>query len=197
LEQFRFSEDLDFGSLDKSIELAEVKAVLEEPDFLSIKKDFVSTATIKIEKLQYTGPLGQPNSLKLEIDYLQDVVLPPQEMEYRNVWGVETKVRVMDIKEICAEKIRTISDRARYRDFYDLFLILEKFDFDMEEILDLIQQKEIRNPISKERIQANWQVVSENKEKEVSTIYYSREITDKEIELMFEKLPFTVIEKPV
>jgi hypothetical protein len=67
----------------------------------------------------------------------------------------------------------------------------------MEEILDLIQQKEIRNPISKERIQANWQVVSENKEKEVSTIYYSREITDKEIELMFEKLPFTVIEKPV
>lgn len=195
LGQYRFSEDLDFGSLNKSIRVEEVKAVLELPDFLFVKKEFTSTATIKIEKLQYIGPLGQPNSLKLEIDYLQDVVLPPKELEYHNVWGVKTKVRIMDIKEICAEKIRTISDRARYRDFYDLFLILEKFDFDMDEILNLIKQKEIRNPISKERIQANWRVVSENKEQEISTIYYSREIADKKIKAMFEQLPFEIIDK--
>src|SRR4030043_1159452 len=118
LDQFRFSEDLDFGSKDKAVSMDEVKKVLEGFDFLSIKKEFSSNATLKLEKVQYTGPLGLPNSLKLEIDYLQDVVLPAHDLKYRNVWGIETKVRVMDIKEICAEKIRAANDRIRYRDFY-------------------------------------------------------------------------------
>jgi hypothetical protein len=49
---------------------------------LEVKKDYVSWATIKIEKLQYSGPLGQPNSLKVEIDFLQNVILPPIEIDY-------------------------------------------------------------------------------------------------------------------
>lgn len=36
------------------------------------------------------------------------------------------KVRVMDIREITAEKIRAMSDRIRYRDFYDFAMILKK-----------------------------------------------------------------------
>lgn len=195
LEQFRFSEDLDFGSLDKSIKLEDVKMVLEAQEFLLIKKEYVSTATIKLEKVQYAGPLGQPNSLKLEIDYLQDVVLPPKDVEYNNVWGIQTKVRVMDIREICAEKIRTISDRARYRDFYDLFLILNNHNLDITEILSLVRQKEIRKPISKESIFANWEIVTNNKKQEASMIYYSQEVKDGDIKEMFGKLPFTVIEK--
>src|SRR5258708_21885989 len=71
LPQLRFSEDLDFTSLDRNITPEEVKNVLEAADFLSIKKEFVSRATIKIEKLQYEGLLGQPNSLKVEIDFIQ------------------------------------------------------------------------------------------------------------------------------
>ena len=45
----------------------------------------------------------------------------------------------MDIKEIAAEKIRAMSDRARYRDFYDLFLILEKYWLNLNEIVGLIE----------------------------------------------------------
>ena len=48
-------------------------------------------------------------------------------MQYNNVWGLDFEVLVMDIREICAEKIRAMSDRARYRDFYDLFLMAEKY----------------------------------------------------------------------
>lgn len=30
---------------------------------------------------------------------------------------------VMDIREMCAEKIRAANERARYRDFYDLYML--------------------------------------------------------------------------
>ena len=81
----------------------------------------------------------------MEIDYLQNALLhallPAQELKYNNVWGVDFSVKVMDIKEITAEKIRAMSDRARYRDFYDLFLILEKYQLNLDKIVGYIKQK--------------------------------------------------------
>ena len=125
LEQYRFSEDLDFSSGRKSVSLEEVQDVLTNLDFLEIKKSYQSNMTIKIERLLYTGPLNYPNSIKVEIDFHQNVLLPVKTLPYRNVWGIEFPVRVIDIREICAEKIRAMSDRARFRDFYDMFLILK------------------------------------------------------------------------
>ncbi|NLZ97161.1 MAG: nucleotidyl transferase AbiEii/AbiGii toxin family protein, partial [Candidatus Magasanikbacteria bacterium] len=111
LPQLRFSEDLDFSSNLKKIELNQLRDILNNYNFLEVKKEYTSSSTIKIEKLQYSGPLGQPNSLKIEVDYLQNVVLPPVEKNYHNFYGINTKVRVMDIREIMAEKIRAMSDR--------------------------------------------------------------------------------------
>ncbi len=194
LDQFRFSEDLDFGSLDKNIKLEEIKSVLEENEFLSIKKEYFSNATIKLEKVQYAGPLGLPNSLKLEIDYFQDIILPAKDLEYRNNWGVQTKTRVMDIREICAEKIRAANDRVRYRDFYDLVLILEKFKLDLKEIIKLVKKKEIRKPISKKVILENWRIVKEEREKEENAVYYSKPIDDKKTDEILKNLPFNIIQ---
>ena len=195
LEQFRFSEDLDFSSKRKSISLEEARQMFVGQDYLSVKKDYFSPSTIKIEKLQYAGPLGQPNFLKVEIDYLQNVLLPAQELKYNNVWGVDFFVKVMDIKEIAAEKIRAMSDRARYRDFYDLFLILEKYQLNLSEIVGYIKQKEIRQPIAKITIKNNWSIIGTQKEAEMSQIHYTRFIDDKEIEEMIDILPFDAIDK--
>ena len=195
LEQYRFSEDLDFSPNGKPIALEEVRNIFNGISYLSIKKDYLSGATVKIEKLQYAGPLVQPNSLKVEIDFLQNVLLPPKTVKYNNVWGEEFAVRVMDIKEICAEKIRAASDRARYRDFYDLFLILEKYRLDMAEIVRYIRQKEIRKPITKANIKNNWTIVGAQKEIEMSRIYYSRKIEDSAVKAMIERLPFEEIKK--
>lgn len=188
IPQARFSEDLDFTSLDKRITLAEVKAVLESQDFLEVKKEYVSESTIKIERLKYSGPLGQPNSLKVEIDFLQNVVLPAKDIIYKNAWGVKTKVRVMDVKEICAEKIRAASDRARYRDFYDLTVLIGKFKFDIAEIKRLISQKEIRKPITRSSIIKNWGIAKEEKKRELDAIYYSKPVSDAAIEKMIAGL---------
>lgn len=193
LDQYRFSEDLDFSSNQKPLTLEEIKNIFIGADYLSIKKEYLSGATVKVEKLQYTGPLVQPNSLKVEIDFLQNVLLPPVIMPYINVWGVDCKVRVMDIKEIAAEKIRAMNDRARYRDFYDLYLILEKYQLNLIEIIGYIKQKEIRKPITKTNINNNWVVIGTQKEAEMMQIYYSRTVDDEQMKAMIERLPFTEI----
>lgn len=195
LEQYRFSEDLDFSANKKPITLDEMRDIFTGIDYLNIKKDYLSGATVKIEKLQYTGPLIQPNSLKVEVDFLQNVLLPPKIMKYNNVWGIDFEVKIMDIKEICAEKIRATSDRARYRDFYDLFLILEKYQLDLDEIIGYIKQKEIRKSITKNNIKNNWMIVGSQKEIELSQIYYSRKIDDEAIAGVIENLPFVEILK--
>jgi predicted nucleotidyltransferase component of viral defense system len=192
LAQTRFSEDLDFTSLDKSITLKEVKGVFEPYDFLEVKDEYMSKATIKIDRLKYTGPLGLPNSLKVEIDYMQNVVLPAKTVVYKNAWKIKTKIKAMDIREICAEKIRAASGRARYRDFYDLVLLFEDYKFDIKEIAGLIKQKEIRKPITQISMLNNWKIAKKEKEEELSRIYYARDISDVDIEKLIKKLKINV-----
>lgn len=188
IPQSRFSEDLDFTSLDKSITLEEVKDVLESQDFLEVKKEYISKATIKIERLKYTGPLGLANSLKVEIDFIQNVVMSARKLTYKNAWGIDTKVSIMDIKEICAEKIRTTNDRRRYRDFYDLYLLFKYFKFDLKEIIELMKQKEIIKTITQGNIFNNWEIVLKESETELGRIYYSENVTNNMIEDMISKL---------
>lgn len=195
LKQYRFSEDLDFSSNQARISIEDVKKIFEDIPFLTIKKDYLSEATLKIEKLQYTGPLLQPNSLKVEIDTLQNVLLPPISMKYNNVWGLDFEVTAMDVREICAEKIRAMSDRARYRDYYDLFLLTEEHKLDMNEVVSFIGKKEIRKPITKTNILQNWMVVGTQKNEEMDQIYYSRKVDDAQVENMIEDLPFSEISR--
>jgi len=60
---------LILAALIPQITLEEVTAALSA-DFLEIKDEHVSKATLKINRLKYNGPLGLPNSLKIEIDFL-------------------------------------------------------------------------------------------------------------------------------
>jgi predicted nucleotidyltransferase component of viral defense system len=195
LPQMRFSEDLDFSSNQAAIDPKEVTSILTAFDFLNIKKEYLSVATYKVEKLAYVGPLSQPGSMKVEIDYFQNVVLPPKEMEYHNQYGVNARVMVMDIREIVAEKIRAMNDRVRYRDFYDFSMINEKLPINLEEVVDLIPKKEIRKPISSENIKGNWQLAKKDKENELQSIYFSEELNNNEIDSYLAKLDFPEIRK--
>ena len=196
LNQYRFSEDLDFSSNQTTLTLEEVRQIFKGIDYLKIKKDYMSDATIKIEKLQYTGPLSQSNSLKVEIDFLQNVVLPPQKIKYENVWGLDFQVNVMDIREVCAEKIRAMNDRIRYRDFYDFSMINKIFSINLKEVIDLVKQKEIRKSISLKNIKNNWQLAKDDKQNESRSIYFSEMLDDNEIDKYFSILDFTEIKKP-
>ena len=121
---------------------------------------------------------------------MQNVLIAPTKMKYQNVWGLDFSVPVMNIKEICAEKIRAMSDRARYRDFYDMYLILDKYQVNLDEILEMVGTKEVRQTISKASILRNWQIILSQKKKEMTQIYYSREVGDSLIEEMINGIPY-------
>jgi len=195
LPQLRFSEDLDFSTNFSKIKLNELEEVFKSYNFLKIKKEFNSEKTIKIEKLQYFGLLKQSNSLKIEIDFSQNVILKPLELNYQNNYGVKTRVRVMDIREIAAEKIRAMNDRARYRDFYDFVMIYKKIGINFNEVISLVKLKEVRKIISTKNILNNWNIAKFDKNLDIQIIYYTEDLKDIEVESILKKIKFSDIKK--
>ncbi|MBX2997172.1 MAG: nucleotidyl transferase AbiEii/AbiGii toxin family protein [Caldilineaceae bacterium] len=193
LPQSRFSEDLDFTSLDKSLTAEDLTAIFAGYPFFEVKKLYTSPATIKIERLRYSGVLDLPNSLKFEVDRLQSVVLPAQQLPYANVWGIDVTVNVMDIREICAEKIRAMSERARYRDFYDFYLMTQTHQIDLSEAVQLLQQKEMRKALSKASILRNWQMASAQRREEIDLVSYQHDLSEG-VEELLDSLPFETLE---
>lgn len=193
LPQNRFSEDLDFTAVMPGLTSNAVKEALTAEGLFEVRKEFESPATIKFERLWYLGILDQAGAIKVEIDRMQNVVLPAQPLPYRNVWNLDVTVPVMDIREICAEKIRAASQRARYRDFYDLYLILTSFTLDIDEIYGLMQRKEVRAEISPALIQANWQLAIGGKARDLRSIYCATEVENDAIEALLGQLSFPPI----
>ena len=194
LPQKRFSEDLDFTSLDPNISIEEIVSVLESDGTFRVNKSFHSDFTIKIERLQYNGLLGQPGNIKFEVDRHQNVVLPGIKTEYKNVWRIDAVPLVMDPREICAEKIRAVSQRARFRDFYDLYFLFNRLQVDLNEALEILRKKEKRTPITADNIVKNWSVAKEQMESDLGSIYCSEEVSNTDIEMMIRDMEFEDIE---
>ena len=193
LPQHRFSEDLDFTAQDPDLTLESVVSALESTGQFTVRKRYESRATIKIERLWYVGILAQPGAIKVEVDRVQNVVLPPVIRPYANVWGIEVMVQTMDLREIAAEKIRATATRVRYRDFYDLYLILENSDIDIDGLVSLVRQKEVRTTIGPEQMQRNWQEAQEQADDDLRSIHCSRQIRHDDISVMVERLQFEPI----
>ena len=79
-----------------------------------------------------------------------------------------------------------------YRDFYDLYLILDAHEINLEEVIGLVKQKEMRQPITKTNIEQNWKIVLTQKEAEMEQIYYSRKVENNAIEEMIHSLLLAV-----
>lgn len=193
LEQQRFSEDLDFTSLDPKITAEEIQSVLESGGLFKAQKVFTSDFTIKIERLQYQGLLGQPGNIKVEVDFQQNVVLPAKSVAYENVWGVNASPKAMDKREICAEKLRAASQRARYRDFYDLYFMLDELKINQAEVIKLLRKKEIRTPITKANMVKNWAIAQEQQSKDMGSIYCRKTVDNRSIEKMINTIEFEEI----
>lgn len=185
LPQLRFSEDIDFSCrVPGRVTLAQVKSAPEKGGLLEVRKEYVSPATIKIERLRYAGILGQPGAIKVEIDHLQNVLLEPRMIPCRNVWGLSLALPVMDIREIAAEKLRAACQRARYRDFYDLYLIVAEYSLSVEELVTLLRQKGVRQPITVEALRQNRQRAAREFSEAAGLVAYGRAVLSDEIAQM-------------
>lgn len=99
----------------------------------------------------------------------------------------------MDKKEICAEKLRAASQRARYRDFYDLYFMLDELKINQAEVIKLLRKKEIRAPITKANMVKNWAIAKEQQAEDLRSIYCSKTVDNKSIEKMITNLDFEKI----
>lgn len=142
----RFSEDLDFNVVDKSLD---VKESLEK--IKSFLKDYNILIDYKIEEktqettIYFYGPLYKNTNntrckstidFSKRTDYLSNGTVSRINHIYYEfpIFYINT----LDIKEILAEKVRAIMTRQKARDVYDLyFLILKKTEID----IDIINKK--------------------------------------------------------
>lgn len=180
LDQLRFSEDLDFTALD-TISIADLEEVIKPFDFLEIVKYYPSKFALKVERLKFLGLLDQANSIKLDISFDQNLVLPATKTDYRNIFMVPVTVHAMAVEEICAEKLRAINERARYRDFFDLTMVLKNNNFKPEKILEILNKKELRKPLSSESILSNLEIAEEARISGAENLYYRENIDIQEV----------------
>ena len=131
---------------------------------------------------------AQPDTIEVDINTNQKVLLEPKTIEYRNYYGVKLLCPVMDNKEIFAEKIRTLNDRARPRDPYDLVMIKKVFGFKIKDGLTLLAKKELHQPLDKEKISENSKISLDRFENEMRELYYREPVTKKEIQKFLEEL---------
>jgi predicted nucleotidyltransferase component of viral defense system len=168
----------------------ELVSVLETDGTFRVNKKYQSRFTLKIERLQFQGLLGQPGNIKVEVDRHQNVILQGLKQDYRNNWRVDAHPLVMNPREICAEKIRATAQRARYRDFYDLYFLVNNLKIDPKSSLKLLREKEIRTPVTSTNITTNWAIAQEQMGGDIGSIYIVEEVKQSEIEKLINRLQF-------
>jgi len=158
---YRFSEDLDFTLATESTfdeirrELDPVFAEARRATgvaFRFAREDRRTHGNSHTFYLGYEGPLPGPaggRELKLDITIRERLVFP---LEHRPVLrGYEeyadlpddAKVQVYSLREIAAEKVVTLTDRARNepRDLYDVWYLVEEGRVDLAEVKDAVEAK--------------------------------------------------------
>jgi predicted nucleotidyltransferase component of viral defense system len=158
---YRFSEDLDFtlsGELPFETIQKELEAAFAEAYKASgvmvryARADRHSHANSHTFYLAYEGPLGSlpgGKEVKTDITIREEVVFPVEERpvlrgyeEYEDIPEHAT-IKVYSLKEIAAEKVIAVTDRARNepRDLYDLWYLCEQAHVDLGDLAGVIDRK--------------------------------------------------------
>lgn len=158
---YRFSEDLDF-TLAEEMAFETIREQLEAAFAQAYRASGVELRYARADRhphansltfyLAYEGPLGGIRSgreVKTDITIREEVAFPVEERpvlrgykEYEDL-PENAMIRVYSLKEIAAEKVIAVSDRARNepRDLYDLWYLCEHAHIDLAELIDVIARK--------------------------------------------------------
>lgn len=179
LEQLRFSKDLDFTAKRK-IAVDDIAELFSDTGVLFIKDAEERKFSMDV-LIQYTGVLAQADSIDINININQKVLLEPKILEYKNGYGIKASCLTMDKQEIFAEKIRTLNERSRPRDLYDLAVLREKFGLKVKDGLDLLLKKESHNKLDHERLAENVKISLDRFDDEMEELYYKTVVTKDEV----------------
>ncbi|MBS3121288.1 nucleotidyl transferase AbiEii/AbiGii toxin family protein [Candidatus Woesearchaeota archaeon] len=131
---WRYSEDLDFTAT-KLLNEIEVKELISSVNYYLYEKIKMSITYKSLYlnpeyaqlKIQFLGPLNRENTIKLDISFSEFLVLPPENKLIHSEYSDKEKhfLYVYSLEESLAEKIRSILQRGKTRDYYDVWRILK------------------------------------------------------------------------
>ena len=129
---YRYSEDLDFTLKTQLTEKEIREAWGSAFEYLKKQhnadfriKDFYSRKWFSDVKVQFTGLKGVKNTVALDILSDETVVgIIKEEDVFNPYYEKKFSVPVYSIEEILAEKLRSLLQRTRVRDYYDVWYLL-------------------------------------------------------------------------
>ncbi len=186
LSQTRFSKDLDFTST-KKLNIADIEHALSGLNILALKDPEEKKFSLSFS-VQYQGALAQSDTISIDINMNQKVLLEPKILDYRNYYGIHFSCPVMHENEILAEKIRTMNDRARPRDLYDVVMLRKKLGLVFSKALTLLAKKEMFKPLSKDNIVENLKISLDRFKQEMEALYYRESVTQQEAQQCADEL---------
>lgn len=148
-EIWRFSEDLDFTATDKLDDIeTELRDALENIEAKSgiqfevtnLHRAGNPTEYIQAD-IQYDAVLGQRNTTQLDITVDEELFFPVETHQHSFEDIPQFPLQVYSVEEIFVEKLRSLFQRARARDYYDLYRLINQNEFDKESIRDALQVK--------------------------------------------------------
>jgi predicted nucleotidyltransferase component of viral defense system len=160
--QWRYSEDLDFTSrtpMDNPSILAMFeRAIPVTTDLFGLTLRIIEYSQYPQQsgplvsaqlKIGYDGPLrkssGQKNNVRIDIAFDENISGIPQFRKVFNAYtdDVEAEVPVYSLEEIVAEKLRSILQRGKSRDYFDVWVLLRdhRSDFSQEQTHDILRAK--------------------------------------------------------
>ncbi len=146
---WRLSEDLDF-TLVKEIRPEEIESMLKNClNMLNEKTgmnfniaSFHSNPDHVIVSIQFTGSLGK-NVIRMDISLKELLVTELLRKEITDSYPDSTgfTILVYSLDEILLEKLRSIIQRGKSRDYFDAWMLLNRNKFDKDRIRDLFMEK--------------------------------------------------------
>jgi len=160
--EWRFSEDLDFTSKVK-LKPKDVKSIfqdavdevgrlfglsmriLEYSQYPRKGDDLISAQL----KLGYDGPLrkssGQKNNVRVDIAFEEKLVSDPNMKPIFSGYSddINSELTVYSLEEILSEKLRSILQRGKSRDYYDVWVLLKEYssDFLNDKLWEILKEK--------------------------------------------------------
>lgn len=147
---WRLSEDLDFTIVEK-VHAGKVKRWFEDVfGYLASTSgltfsfgDYNASRWSILADVHYVGPLGAKNRIAHDITLTEQLVEEPVwknvGKEYPDLDGFD--VKVYSLTEVLVEKIRSIFQRGKSRDYYDVWRLLKEKEFDGNRIRKLLIKK--------------------------------------------------------
>jgi len=132
--EWRYSEDLDF-TISKKFDEKELRAIIgriieyaseNAAVALSIKSLHLNPEYAQV-KLQFLGPMNTKNTIKLDLSFSEHIILAPESRIILSEYSDKESHALLayPLEELLAEKIRSILQRAKTRDYYDVWKILK------------------------------------------------------------------------